>query len=57
LSSVTKLTTVATSPIGASAKPLVAPITIMPRPKPVTVWKYVPSAITASSARSSSRSM
>ncbi|MNT62965.1 hypothetical protein D3C72_2007360 [compost metagenome] len=39
LASVTRLTTAATVATGASPSPLVAPITIMPRPKPVTVWK------------------
>jgi hypothetical protein len=39
LTSVTTLTMAATSAIGTRSKPLVTPITIMPRPKPVTVWK------------------
>ncbi|MNL81253.1 hypothetical protein D3C87_2083080 [compost metagenome] len=39
LASVTRLTTAATVATGASPSPLVTPITIMPRPKPVTVWK------------------
>ncbi|MOA60959.1 hypothetical protein D3C78_1859840 [compost metagenome] len=39
LTRVTMLTTAAATGTGAKAKPLVAPITIMPRPKPVTVWK------------------
>jgi hypothetical protein len=39
LASVTRLTTAATLATGARFRPLAAPITIMPSPKPVTVWK------------------
>ena len=39
LTSVTRLMRTATMVIGASPKPLVMPMTIIPSPNPVTVWK------------------
>ena len=39
LVSAIRLTTAATTGSGARSKPLAAPITIIPNPKPVTVWK------------------
>src|SRR5450830_1634054 len=50
LASDNKLTRAASAGTGARPSPLATPMTIMPRPKPVTVWKYVPAATTPSSA-------